>query len=579
MTCLYRAGEERHIEFDLAGLPNLAITRAYLQGLARHIRFESTLKYVALPRLTFEAPKEVKRTTRKALPTQKGRTDLQEVFQWLRDNGVQKIIKVIVIDDEHPYHSDTAIEGALGGFGVQIWDWKKVDICSDTISKSSRSVKEISLYSSGNNAVLMGWASPAGFKNTERFPELETVNLYIRWENETDERLQANLNAFKEALEETSPQMEKALTVNPHKDDMAVSFVSDFSNMRGLNEGNSPWIDCLQDFKIFLGNSPTLKLPDGPRVKIAIIDDGVDTSLPILEKMITIGNSFCRHPNSKDLMSAYFAPSGMHGTWMATLISKLCPNPSLYIARLDEHSNPLGDGKRQITAKSAAEAISWAVACNVDIISISWTIESSNPDSQDIKDLVKAIDQAHTKNILVICSASDQGIVSTEQCYPAYTGNCIKIGGADPSGRALMWVREGLVDFLFPGKDIPFENQEGTFTYESGSSIATAAASGLAGLLLSCDLLVNPTTEPSFFHRPENMKTAFKNLGKGTKMPNVTNYFDAEFQRLLAKKEKSNQGEQHVKFETIKKGAVKETEWNETSRAVLAELLDGLKRR
>lgn len=35
---------------------------------------------------------------------------------------MQKIIKVIVIDDEHPYHSDTAIEGALGGFGVQIWD-------------------------------------------------------------------------------------------------------------------------------------------------------------------------------------------------------------------------------------------------------------------------------------------------------------------------------------------------------------------------------------------------------------------------------------------------------------------------
>ncbi|KAJ5618018.1 hypothetical protein N7537_003132, partial [Penicillium hordei] len=458
---------------------------------------------------------------------------------------------------------DTAIEGALSGFGVQVWDWKKVDICSDTISKSSRSVKEISLYSSGNNAVLMGWASPAGFKNAEKFPE----------ENETDERLESNLNAFKEALEE------KSLTVNAYKDDMAVSFVSDFSNMRGFNEGNSPWIDCLQDFKIFLANSPRLKSHDGPRVKIAIIDDGVDTSLPILEKIITSGNSFCRHPNSKDLMSAYFAPSGMHGTWMATLISKLCPNPSLYIARLDEHSNPLGDGKRQITAKSAAEAISWAAACNVDIISISWTIESSNPDSQDIKDLVKAIDQAHAKNILIICSASDQGIVSKEQCYPAYTGNCIKIGGADPSGRALTWVREGLVDFLFPGKDIPFENQEGTFTHESGSSIATAAASGLAGLLLSCDLLVNnPTPEPSFFRRPENMKTAFKNLGKGTKMPNVTSYFDAEFQRLLAKKEKSNQGEQHFKFETTKKGVVRETEWNDTSRAVLVELLDRLKR-
>jgi hypothetical protein len=105
-------------------------------------------------------------------PTQDGRTDMKIIFKWLRENGVQMIVKVMVIDDGVPSHSDSAIEEALGGFDVQVWDWKKVDICSEVICNSTKVVKEISLYSSGNNAVLMGWASPEGFINLEKFPKV-----------------------------------------------------------------------------------------------------------------------------------------------------------------------------------------------------------------------------------------------------------------------------------------------------------------------------------------------------------------------------------------------------------------------
>lgn len=85
---------------------------------------------------------------------------------------MKKIIKVMVIDDGDPCHADSAIEDALKGFDVEVWDWKKVDLCSEVICKSTKVVREISLYSSGNNAVLMGWGSAEGFGNREKFPKV-----------------------------------------------------------------------------------------------------------------------------------------------------------------------------------------------------------------------------------------------------------------------------------------------------------------------------------------------------------------------------------------------------------------------
>lgn len=89
-------------------------------------------------------------------------------------------------------------------------------------------------------------------------------------------------------------------------------------------------------------------------VKIALIDDGVDVSLLSLDGTITTGKSFCPYAYSTDLMNSYYVPSGNHGTFMALLIRKLCPEISFYVARLDERQVP-GSGQRQLTAKSAAE--------------------------------------------------------------------------------------------------------------------------------------------------------------------------------------------------------------------------------
>jgi hypothetical protein len=80
----------------------------------------------------------------------------------------------MVVDDGDPCHADESIEKAMKDFDVEIWDWKRIDLNSDVIATSSKFIREVSLYSSGNKAVLMGWASPEGLPNKSKFEK-------VRW--------------------------------------------------------------------------------------------------------------------------------------------------------------------------------------------------------------------------------------------------------------------------------------------------------------------------------------------------------------------------------------------------------------
>jgi hypothetical protein len=174
--CLYNTGKEKQIEFDLGGLGRDTISKEYLEQLSSHLKFESILKYVALPKIVMEGRPRRSKSTR--APIKRGRSDLVEIFQWLRDNGVKKIVKVIVLDDQEPCHADSSIEDALKKFDVEIWDWKRLDLSTEVIRKSSSVVREVSLYSSGNYSVLMGWASTDGLPNTDYFPRVSLCRLY-----------------------------------------------------------------------------------------------------------------------------------------------------------------------------------------------------------------------------------------------------------------------------------------------------------------------------------------------------------------------------------------------------------------
>ncbi|KAH6983625.1 peptidase S8/S53 domain-containing protein, partial [Ilyonectria sp. MPI-CAGE-AT-0026] len=358
----------------------------------------------------------------------------------LRDQGVTKILHVFVEDQKHKSHRDEAIEWCLKHTGVEVLDWNRLDIDSATITNAAAGVRDLTLHCSGNNAVLRSWLSPKGLV------ELENVKL--------------------------------------------------------TNPARREWIQCMEKSADFVrGYREDMEEEEDdpekhpPRVKVALIDDGVDGLNADLSRIIAAGQTFSKREKHQynshfKHYNSYFKSTRGHGTIMAMLIRKICPNVRLYVAKLNEEKT--GRNSFSITAESAVKAIWWAIEHEVHIISMSWTI-SQPSDAGTIQNLVKAINEAVERGILIFCSVSNQG-PHDGGMYPASCNrsNSFLIGTATISGQAWRWNGANEVDYILPGTDLEVRIGDELFDSrlqnlcESGSELATALASGLAALIMDC---------------------------------------------------------------------------------------------
>ena len=148
---------------------------------------------------------------------------------------------------------------------------------------------------------------------------------------------------------------------------------------------------------------------------------------------------------------------------------------------------------------------------------MSWTINQTDRNKDDIERLTAAIKVAVSRRILLFCSVSDQGVKS-DGLFPANCdrGNIFQIGAATVSGKTWDWVGANDVDFIFPGTGLRVDTrnpQERSLKPISGSSLATALASGLAALILYCVGLNNPQ-ELELVRTYTTMKQAFHTISK-----------------------------------------------------------------
>ena len=171
---------------------------------------------------------------------------------------------------------------------------------------------------------------------------------------------------------------------------------------------------------------------------------------------------------------------------------------------------------------------------------MSWTIERTELNKTEIDDLERAVEQAASRDILMFCAATDQGAYR-DRTYPAASGTkkIFKIGAAEASGSAYKWVGDqSAVDFIMPGHQVVLERPQddhrnsssssnvSRFTPLTGSSVATALASGLAAVVLYCVQLGgvvradgNAKVEARELQRyealrkHERMKQAFQQIG------------------------------------------------------------------
>lgn len=120
------------------------------------------------------------------------------LFKFLRNKGVKRVICVIVEDTIDPAHSDEAIEQALKGLKMEIWDWKKFGLSTETILTAAPEARQVHLYSSGQNAVLRGWSEPHGLQLLEKLEKVclkyEQVRLLLLLS--MDQRIKTNVTPF-----------------------------------------------------------------------------------------------------------------------------------------------------------------------------------------------------------------------------------------------------------------------------------------------------------------------------------------------------------------------------------------------
>ena len=119
---------------------------------------------------------------------------------------------------------------------------------------------------------------------------------------------------------------------------------------------------------------------------------------------------------------------------------------------------------------------------------MSWTIEP--PEDEGVRrELEEAISAADKANILMFCSAADQGAKQTDTYPSRATRRIFTIGAAGPSGETNSWVgNPEKVNFTFPGDrvEIMDSTPNDTTPEISGSSAATALAAGFCALVLYC---------------------------------------------------------------------------------------------
>lgn len=116
-----------------------------------------------------------------------------DLFHWIRSSGTTKVFTLDVDDDGSKPHTNYAIRKALTGertdegtrekpfptLEIKVWKWKKFDICTDTIALAAPKAQHVYLWSTGNLAVLKGWACGPGLSKLEEVSWVADVGAYL----------------------------------------------------------------------------------------------------------------------------------------------------------------------------------------------------------------------------------------------------------------------------------------------------------------------------------------------------------------------------------------------------------------
>ena len=243
-----------------------------------------------------------------------------------------------------------------------------------------------------------------------------------------------------------------------------------------------------------------------PSVVVAVIDSGIDSSIPqLIASMWTNadevpGNGIDDDRNGyiddvhgwdfrdNDSSSLVGSPIHRHGTFVASIIAAqpgrypivgVAPGARLMDIRFLDSQNQFGSADWGMFER----AVNYAVDNGADIINLSIFANSRPPSSFE-----RALDRARARDIVIVGISGNLG--KNEVMYPGRCGSVLAVSAITSSGLLAAFSNRGPeVIFCAPGDDITsFAPGEHPFT-DSGTSFAAPYVTAVLALLFS----VNPT--------------------------------------------------------------------------------------
>jgi thermitase len=208
-------------------------------------------------------------------------------------------------------------------------------------------------------------------------------------------------------------------------------------------------------------------------VVIAVLDTGIDGKHEDLVGKVIAEVNFSDSPTVDDIYG--------HGTHVAGIIAAAANNGTgiagvAYDCRL--MNVKVADDYGIFYGSVAAKGVRWAVEHGAQVINMS--LFSTEPS----RDLEEAINYAWSKGVVVIVASGN--CIGTKVAYPAYYSNCLAVAATDINDCLASWSSWGdWVDLAAPGVDIYSTLPGGQYGSKSGTSMAAAHVSGLAGLLFA----------------------------------------------------------------------------------------------
>lgn len=233
-------------------------------------------------------------------------------------------------------------------------------------------------------------------------------------------------------------------------------------------EGDIPWgIKQIRAPRIW-------PISTGSRVRIGIIDTGVDFQHPDLQHALARG---------VNLLNRALWPydDNGHGTHIAGTIASInsqsglmgvAPHTIIYPVKAFDHN-----GSAYVS--DIVLGIDWCVRNQVHIINMSFGMKTRS------KALLDVVNRAHQSGITIVASSGNDGKRSSID-YPARYPQTIAVGATDRFKRVATFSNRGpYVDVYAPGDKIISSWIKGRHHEMSGTSMATSHVSGAIALLLA----------------------------------------------------------------------------------------------